>query len=1601
MSEQDGVFHELMAAQLGIWTAQHLHPDNPIYNVGEYMEINGELDVDLFERALRSAVREAEAVHTRFVGEGEAVRQHVRVSDDWPFHRIDLSGEPDPRARAEEWMRTDMRRPVDMRGDALFTQAMIRLGPDHVYWYQRCHHILGDGFSGPLVNNRIAQIYAALSSGDAYDEGALAPFSNLLDADRAYRGSEEQAKDRAYWGEIFADLPTPVSLSGRIPAGTPHHLIRGTAEMPSETAADLRATARSLRTSISGMAIAAAAVYLNRATGAEDVVVALPVFGRFGSAQRQTPGMATNLLPIRLTVRSSMTVQELVRQVSVQVRGALRHQKYRYEDMLRDLRLIGRGNLASMVVNVVPYAYDFSFGDCEVRAHALSSGHFNDVAFCVYDRSADGRIQIATDASPELYSPHANQRHTDRLHTVLTWLATAAPEDRVGRVEILDEAERRQVLQDWNDTDRPVPATTLTQLLEEQATHTPGKPAISSQGVDRSYAELHASANRLARLLVSRGVGPESLVAVSMERSVDLVVALLAVLKAGGAYVPVDPEYPADRIAHMLEDARPVLVLTSEAVAPSLPHVAGLERVVIDEPGVGAALNGLGTAALTASERRGPQLPSHPAYVIYTSGSTGSPKGVLITHQNLVNYVSRCTEAYPDLHGTTLLHASISFDAGVTALYGALTCGGRVVVEPMDERLPATLRTHELAFLKATPSHLTYLDGFDEICAPTGQLMVGGEAVGGTQIRDWRRRHPSVAVVNHYGPTEVTVGCTDYVVTADDDTETATLPIGRPMWNTRVYVLDAALRPVPAGVPGELYVAGDQLARGYLGRPGLSAERFIACPFGTAGERMYRTGDVVRWRTDGNLEFLGRADDQVKIRGYRIEPGEIEAALESHGDVSRAAVLVREDVPGDKRLVAYVVPTVSGDALDAVDAVDAVDTAALRGHLGRVLPEYMVPSATVVLEALPLTVNGKLDRRALPAPAYTAAGGGRAPASLQEEILCAVFAEVLGVPAVGVDDNFFELGGHSLLAVSLIELLRERGMTVNVRDLFAAPTAAGLAAAWAGAGSVTVPENLIPAGAEAITPEMLPLVDLTAAEIERISARVQGGAANIADIYPLAPLQEGIFFHSVLGSGSGADVYVLPTVLGFDTRDRAERFLEALQSVVDRHDILRTGFAWEGLREPVQVVLREATIPVEELQLTPRPDTDPVQQFLALCSPSLDIRQAPLLRATVAAEPGGDRWLLALQAHHLVRDHTTLEILLGEVRTLLGGDAGALPVPVPFREFVAQARLGVSRTEHERFFGELLSGVTEPTAPFGLLDVHGDGSDVTEATAVLDADLAARLREQARRLSVSPATLFHLVWARVAAVTSGRDDVVFGSVLFGRMQAGTGADRTPGLFINTLPVRVPTGRVPVGEAVRGMQKQLADLLVHEHAPLMVAQQAADLAAETPLFTSLLNYRHSTGASGDEPSIGLDGVELLSVRERTNYPVTVSVDDTGDGFGLTVQTAAPLDAESVCGLLGAAAEGVVAALENESEGLLLGRVPVLGGAEQDRLVREWSGESRPVAEASLTELFAAQAVRTPEATAVTFEGVGWSYAELDARANRLARLLITRGVGPES
>ncbi|WP_143663302.1 non-ribosomal peptide synthetase, partial [Streptomyces bobili] len=981
--------------------------------------------------------------------------------------------------------------------------------------------------------------------------------------------------------------------------------------------------------------------------------------------------------------------------------------------------------------------------------------------------------------------------------TVLLAGLTEDPSQRISTVDVITAAERRRVLAEWNDTAVPVASgSSVPGLFAAQVARTPDAVAVVQAGVRVSYAELEVRANRLAHFLRVQGVGAESVVGLCLPRGVEMLVGILAVWKAGAGYLPLDPGQPAERIAFQLRDSRAVLTLTTEEILDGLP--AGRHRLVaVDDTVVAMQIEAAPVTAPVVEVRAG-----QVAYVIYTSGSTGRPKGVVVTHGGLVNYVSSVPAriGFGGPHGRFAVLQGQATDLGNTTVFASLVGGGELhFLEEEAVTDPAAVRGyltgHGIDCLKAVPSHVAALGA--EAVESVGSLVLGGEAAPAGLVGELLKAGGDGSVFNHYGPTETTIGVATTVLTAAQ-VAAGVVPVGGPVANTRFYVLDGFLRPVPPGVVGELYVAGVQLARGYVGQPGLTGERFVACPFGGAGERMYRTGDRARWTAEGQVVFAGRADDQVKIRGFRIEPGEVQTALSVHPQLAQVAVVAREDAPGDVRLIAYVVA-------DDEDTDPAVLVASVRGFAAERLADHMVPSAVVVLEALPLTGSGKLDRGALPAPDYAGVSvvGRRAPESVQEEILCQAFAQVLGLPVVGVDDDFFVLGGHSLLAVSLVERLRGRGVSVSVRALFQTPTPAGLAAV-AAPEPVVVPANGIPDGADRLSPDMLPLVELSAAEVERIVERIPGGAANIADIYPLAPLQEGILFHHLMSSqGTGADGYAAPAIIQFDSRERLDACLAALQGVVNRHDIYRTAFVWEGLSEPVQVVTRQAVLPVTELALDPE-GPDAAEQLIAAAGSVMNIGHAPLIDVHTAAHPDrGGRWLAALRLHHLVQDHTAQDVLLGEMSAFLSGREDSLPEPLPFRNFVAQARLGVTREEHQEYFAGLLGDVEETTAPYGLMDAHGDGSEVVRSHLGVDEEVGRRVREVARGLGVSAASVFHLAWARVLATVSGRDDVVFGTVLFGRMNAGVGADRVPGLFINTLPVRVRVGAVGVGEALEG------------------------------------------------------------------------------------------------------------------------------------------------------------------------------------------------------
>ena len=705
-------------------------------------------------------------------------------------------------------------------------------------------------------------------------------------------------------------------------------------------------------------------------------------------------------------------------------------------------------------------------------------------------------------------------------------------------------------------------------------------------------------------------------------------------------------------------------------------------------------------------------------------------------------------------------------------------------------------------------------------------------------------------------------------------------------------------------------------------------------------------------------------------------------------------MVAREDTPGDKRLVAYYI--VEPDA-------DDTGAEALRQHLSAALPEYMVPAAYVRLDALPLTANGKLDRRALPAPdaAAYAAREYEAPAGEIEMRLARIWADVLKLEQVGRHDDFFKLGGHSLLAVTMISRMRQAGLQVDVRALFTTPTLAAFAAAVGNNdGVVEVPPNRIPPGCDAITPEMLTLVSLTAGELDRIVGSVPGGAANIQDIYPLAPLQEGLLFHHLIGSKE--DPYLGEHLFGFDSRVRLDRYLDALRAVIARHDILRTAVLWEGLAEPVQVVWREAPLIVEEVTLDPAAGDVAEQMRLRFGRRQfrLDVRQAPLMRLFIAHDAVHHRWVVLRLTHHLMGDHTTLEVMQQEIQAHLLGRAEKLPAPLPFRNLVAQARLGVSREEHEAFFRDMLGDVEEPTAPFGL-DVRSDGSDNGESRRAVDPALAKRLRACASALGVSAASLYHLAWALVVARVSGREDVVFGTVLFGRMQGGEGSDRVLGPFINTLPVRIRISEEGVADSVRHVHGLLAKLLRHEHAPLALAQRCSAVAAPTPLFAAALNYRYSAGPA-EAPSEGVrarKGIGFLGREERTTNPFALAVDDLGEGFLLTAQVRSPIDPERICAFMHTALEQLSSALESAPT-TPVRRLDVLPSAERRQLLTLWNASAPASPERCIHHLVEEQVDRAPDHIAVTFDGQELSYGDLDRRANQLAYRLRALGVCPE-
>ncbi|CPJ36294.1 non-ribosomal peptide synthetase [Burkholderia pseudomallei] len=1592
----------LTAGQYGIWLDQMLNPDLPCYILGAILRIDGTFDEALLTSVVNEVVNANDSLRAMLVSEGGSVRQRVLSDVELEIAHIDFSGSAHPHDSAWRYMRTAFDTAFALDG-LLCDFRIVRESPSRTYWMYRCHHLVADGQSVSMICRMIVDLYNRRASADMARIEPTPSYFDSLDDDRKYAESSRYERDAQFWQDKFSSLPPPL-LSSRSseaaarPASFPDGQVNLTIERAKYDR--LGRIAEASGCTIVHVMFGVLALYFSRAFQVDEVVIGMPVHNRSTAQQKRAIGMFASVVPIRIPVDGNERFVSLLNGVSAELRHCYRHQRFPIAELNRRLGLVrtGRRQLFELTLSFEKFPLDFYIGD--VKLGLTSMRHRFEqtpITVNVQDYHEDQDLVMQFNYDVNAFSHAEVDNIGTRIGGLLDALIEHHDDMPVGMLPLLDEAERKQVVYAWNATERDYPIEQcIHQLFEAQVDRKPEAIALTFEGQRLSYAELNARANRLAHYLQGRGVGPDRLVALCAERGIEMVVGLLAILKAGGAYVPLDPSHPPERLRRMLDDTNPVAVLVDDIGADALAsfesHVAARSPRVHLSRDIAQWRACSPANPSTPRERAARRL----AYVIYTSGSSGEPKGVMNEHRGVVNRLWWMQQTYAlDERDAVLQKTPFSFDVSVWEFFWPLMSGARLVIaKPEGHKDPAYLselidreRVTTLHFVPSMLQAFLEDEGAARGCGSVKRVMCSGEALPPSLVKRFYRCLPDARLHNLYGPTEAAVDVTAWACDAEEGG--ASVPIGRPIANTRIYVLDGYGQPVPRGVAGELYIGGVQVARGYLNRPELTRERFVDDPF-VAGGRLYKTGDLARWRTDGSLEYLGRNDFQVKIRGFRIELGEIEAQLAKVAGVRETVVLARDSgsPAGEKRLVAYY----TGNA----------DVAALREQATRHLPAYMVPSAYVRLDAWPLTPNGKLDRRALPAPADDAYARAEyeAPQGAKEEALAAIWKDLLPVERISRHDNFFELGGHSLLVIGLSEKLRAAGLHADVRVVYRASTLADLAAHLGTDNQdIRIPPNLIADGDEHITPAQLTLVALSQESIDALVTKVEGGAANVQDIYPLAPLQEGILFHHLMSGES--DPYVLSGVLAFRGREVMERFVSALQQVIDRHDILRTGFFWEGLEQPVQVVQRRATLPVSVVELDAR-EGDIVRQLEARFDSRgyrMDVSRAPLMHVHAACDGEHERWVARVLFHHLSIDHTTLERVIEEARAIGQGRVEDLPRPAPFRNFVAQARLGVSEADHEAYFRAKLGDIDEPTAPFGLLSVQGDGREIAEAARTLKPELSGALRGHARRLGVSAASMMHVAWGLVLSRTTGRQDVVFGTVLFGRMQGGAQSDRSLGLFINTLPVRMRVAQTGVEASVKGTHAQLAELMRHEHAPLVLAQRCSGVPAQTPLFTSLLNYRYS------KPKVAAahiaDGIELLDGHERTSYPLSVTVDDHERDFTIVAKVCERIGPQRVCELMELALEQLTRAL-SANPGGELAELDVLPAAERTQVLHGWNETGRAYArDACLHQLFEAQVSRTPEAAAVICGDETLSYTDLDARANRLAHYLRGQGVGPDT
>ncbi|MEU0127148.1 amino acid adenylation domain-containing protein [Streptomyces sp. NPDC006289] len=1618
----------MTTAQQGVWYGQLVDPDSPKYNIGECFEISGDLDENSFAAAFGRAVALCDSLQVQFVTRGETVRQHVadRPTADMDRLRVvDLSCAEDPVDAAERYMADDMST-VDRLDAPRHHFALLRLGTRLHYWYVRFHHIAVDGLGGAVFGRTVAELYARAVRGEdlAAVEPAAAPLRDLVADEAAYRASDRYEADRAYWTGKFADLAeagaVDTDASGASGGGAHARggtaLIRRRTDTPAPSAADARAAtdvrmhtgetlpvtvlddlrglATGQRTRWTAVLVSAVAAYVGRVTGAQDITVGLASNGRHGGL-RHIVGMTANILPLRLTVTADMTVGALVRAVAAEMGGALRHRRFSREQLARELNMTdGAAHLTDVVVNIMGYDYDLDFAGSPAPSRVLSIGPVDDVSLFVSERAEGKGPLIGFDANPALYHPEDVRLLQQALVSFLSALADADADTPLRDLPFLDDTATAALLAGGTGAELPAAkvASTLPAAFAAQARLTPDAPAVVDGAVTLSYRELSRAAEAVSRALAGWGIGAEDGVGVLVGRSSAVVAATLGTVGAGAAYVPMDTTWPEERLGRVAEVARVRALVVDEAAAgrPWVGEAAATLPVIVVD-GRGDVVRGAPPEpGPPAEEGSGRRL----AYVMFTSGSTGLPKGVGVTHADVLALAADTTWS-GGACDAVLLHSAYVFDASTFEIWVPLLNGGRVVVAPGGVLEAPVLRDvvdrHGVTALFLTTALFNVMaEAGPAAFAGLRLVAAGGEAATPDLMQRVAGALPGTRVLHVYGPTETTTFATRHQVAPGTP---GVPPIGRAFDGMRLYVLDGALGTVPPGVVGELYISGHGVARGYQGRAALTGTRFVADPFDACGGRMYRTGDLVRWTAAGDVEYVGRADGQVKLRGFRIEPAEIENTLLTDPDVRGACVLVREDVPGDRRLVAYVVRTPGARS----------DDADLAHRVGRTLPAYMVPSVFVLLDALPLNANGKVDRRALPVP-RAAATTARAPRTAYEEVLAGLFADVLGVAAVGIDDNFFSLGGHSLLATRLTGRVRAAlGAELAMRTLFEHPTVASLATALDTTGAVR----------PALTPQERP------------------------EAVPLSFAQQRLWF---LNRAEGpSDTYTVPVVLDLQGPLDTDALRGALADVLVRHESLRTVFTeHDGVaRQEVLGASAAAALVPLVVELPPAGEgagTWAEESVRRLSAAPFDLTGDIGVRAHLL-RPGPAHHVLVLVLHHVVADGWSLAPLSRDLGAAYRARSAGTSTPdwpelrVQYADYALwQRRLLGSADDPDSlaarqvaFWREALHGAPD------LLDLPHDrprpavaGHRGDAVPFELPAPAYAALVRLARATGCTPFMVLQAALAVTLHAHGAGTDIPVGTAVAGRTDEAL--DDLVGFFVNTVVLRADLSGNPTFRELLCRVKEF-DIAAFSHGDIPFERIVEALNPERsgdhhPLFQTMLVLQNQQRAGLDLPGVTVhdrsrhtgvskfdltfaltEVTEVTEVTDATEVTGAAGTEGVGSRIGGYLEYATDLFDEATARDLCARFARVLTLAVNDPDHAV-GGLDILAPGERERLLDQGRGQARPLPARTVPEAVRERSASTPHATAVRDAHTSLTYAELDARADALARVLRERGAGRE-